>query len=288
MFTIKAEHKFTDTLVAERPLHLQQDRRARQHDHEAGRSGTSPARTTSSARCAAGRTSLVFNNTNILNDTTVLTLRYGWTHLGGLVRQAAVLARHRRRSGSAPNYVNALSQTDVFPELLFDDVGDVGGWGAIPNRWNSPYSINGTLSKLWGNHSLKVGADLRQLGVRHGVRHPDGRLVHLRSSASRGNNGVGGHELASVLLGAPVSGSVPYNDGPFEWFTKYYGAYVQDDWRVSSKLTLNFGVRLRTRRRPARGREPADGGLRRVGGQPARTRPCRRPACSPAGRSTAA
>ncbi len=58
------------------------------------------------------------------------------------------------------------------------------------------------------------------------------------------NNGVGGHELASVLLGAPVSGWVPYNDGPFEWFTKYYGAYIQDDWRVSQKLTVNFGVRF--------------------------------------------
>ena len=23
---------------------------------------------------------------------------------------------------------------------------------------------------------------------------------------------------------------------PFEWFTKYYGAYVQDDWRVSRTL----------------------------------------------------
>ena len=57
-------------------------------------------------------------------------------------------------------------------------------------------------------------------------------------------NGVGGHELASVLLGAPSSGYVPYDDGPFEWFTKYYGAYIQDDWRVNQKLTVNFGVRL--------------------------------------------
>ena len=33
-------------------------------------------------------------------------------------------------------------------------------------RWNSPYSINGTLSKLMGSHSLKIGGDLRRLGVK--------------------------------------------------------------------------------------------------------------------------
>jgi hypothetical protein len=53
-----------------------------------------------------------------------------------------------------------------------------------------------------------------------------------------------GHELASILLGLPYDGSVPANPGAGEWYTNYYGAYVQDDWRVNSTLTLNYGVRL--------------------------------------------
>jgi hypothetical protein len=72
-------------VVAERPLHLQQDRRAGQHDHEGrqavhGRSG-------SVVRAAARRPHvLVCNSTNVINDTTVLSLRYGWHDLAGLVR----------------------------------------------------------------------------------------------------------------------------------------------------------------------------------------------------------
>ena len=31
---------------------------------------------------------------------------------------------------------------------------------------------------------------------------------------------------------------------PLNLFTYYYGGYVQDDWRVSSKLTLNYGLRF--------------------------------------------
>ena len=45
---------------------------------------------------------------------------------------------------------------------------------------------------------------------------------------------------------------------------------------------MNFGLRVRTRRRPARGREPAGGGLRRVGGQSAE---CDRAQDGPARRS---
>ena len=56
MFTHQGRAQVHRQVVAERLLHLQQDRRAGQHDHEAGRTGTSPARTTSSARCAGGRT----------------------------------------------------------------------------------------------------------------------------------------------------------------------------------------------------------------------------------------
>jgi hypothetical protein len=184
----------------------------------------------------------VVNNTNILNDTTVLTLRYGYSTWQDSCDKQPFSAGIGSL-GFSSNYTSALSQTDVFPELLFNDVVDVGGWGAIPNRWNSPYTFNATLSKLWGNHSLKAGADMRKMGVDTvSATVMGGSFTFDRLFTS--NNGVGGHELASVLLGAPASGYVPFDDGPFEWYTKYYGAYIQDDWRVNQKLTVNFGVRF--------------------------------------------
>src|SRR4030095_1455608 len=57
-------------------------------------------------------------------------------------------------------------------------------------------------------------------------------------------NGAGGHEIASLLLGTPYDGSVPHDPANFEWFTRYWGGYVQDDWRINSKLTLNYGIRF--------------------------------------------
>jgi hypothetical protein len=186
---------------------------------------------------------LVVNSTNVINNTTVLTLRYGWTTWQDACDKQA-FSKGVDSLGFSPNYTNALSQKDVFPDLGFNDgVQGVGGWGAIPNRWKSPYAINGTLSKLMGNHSVKMGGDARRMGVATVSDTAMGGSFDF-SRLFTSNNGVGGHELASVLLGVPSTGSVPYNDGPFEWYTKYYGAYVQDDWRVNSRVTLNYGVRF--------------------------------------------
>ena len=45
-----------------------------------------------------------------------------------------------------------------------------------------------------------------------------------------------------MLLGYPASGSVTASESLAD-FLNYYGMFIQDDFRVSSKLTLNFGVR---------------------------------------------
>src|SRR5207253_710139 len=44
-------------------------------------------------------------------------------------------------------------------------------------------------------------------------------------------------------LGYPSTGSVPVTT-PINAFTRYYGGYVQDDYRASSRLTVNYGIRL--------------------------------------------
>jgi hypothetical protein len=190
---------------------------------------------------------LVFNNTNILNDSTVLTLRYGWTtwqdqtDFGGFPGGLGSI-------GFSSNYVNALHPDGpgMFPALSFNDaVNDVGGWGGSRRRWKAPLAINGTLTKLMGNHSIKLGADVQQLGIATTTESEmAGSFGFNRLFTGAPGVAGSGHELASLFLGLPTSGSVPINRGEQEWFTRYYGAYVQDDWRASSRLSVNFGVRF--------------------------------------------
>jgi hypothetical protein len=196
---------------------------------------------------------LAFNNTNILNDTTVLTLRYGWLTWQDQT-DTARFTPGLASLGFSANYVNAINAEGrtMFPELLFDEIDSVGGWGGDRTRWTGPYAFNATLSKLWGSHNIKAGADVRELGIKvtaelspnSGGRFLAGSFAFNRLFSSSPAVPGSGHEFASLLLGLPVSGSVPFNDGFGEWFTRYYGAYVQDDWRMSSRITLTYGVRL--------------------------------------------
>src|SRR5947209_10127461 len=98
---------------------------------------------------------LVFNNTNVLNNTTVLTLRYGWTTWQDSCDKQA-FTPGLQSLGFSPTYVNALGPggKDTFPSLAFDNVESVGGWGGSPTRWKGPYAINGALTKLAGSHSF--------------------------------------------------------------------------------------------------------------------------------------
>jgi len=186
---------------------------------------------------------LVANSTNIINDTTVLSLRYGWTTWQDSCDQQA-FSPGIQSLGFSPTYVNALPSKEIFPNLTFDQGTEgVGRWGPIPVRWKGNYAINGAVTKLIGSHSIKVGGDARRLGVALSTEsNLGGSFFFSPNFTSR--NGVGGHEMASLLLGLPSTGSAPATTGDGEWFTRYWGAYFQDDWRVNTKLTLNYGLRI--------------------------------------------
>lgn len=65
-----------------------------------------------------------------------------------------------------------------------------------------------------------------------------------RFTGSNANNpGNTGNAIADLLLGYPFSGSLTLTS-PFDNYLHYYGGFVQDDWRVSDKLTVNYGVRF--------------------------------------------
>ena len=193
---------------------------------------------------------LVFNNTNIINDTTVLTTRYGWTTWLDATTPGFVEGGPSGL-GFASAFTNAIDQeygAKMFPNANFSgnvNYFDIGkSSGSAGRRWNAPYAINGAISKLAGSHTYKFGADFRKMGIQGPTRSRQAGSFSFDERFTQGPNGEGGHEFATFLLGAPHSGSIDINRGDLDVYLKYWGAYFQDDWRVNSRFTLNYGVRI--------------------------------------------
>ena len=176
---------------------------------------------------------LVVNSTYVLNDSTVMTLRAGYNTFDDNFNlpyafDAAALYNN-------PALTNQMSDLNRFPSV---SVTGYKGSGFTARQANTYYQYggNGMLTKLTGSHNMKTGGDYRVLGAKS-----------LNYGASTGTFAFGGsysgNALADLLLGYPTSGSVPLGT-QLNGFVKYFSGYAQDDWRVTGRLTLNYGVRL--------------------------------------------
>lgn len=144
--------------------------------------------------------------------------------------------------GLPSSLIGQLPQPAYFGVWAFDGYTTLGRTQSI-NITNN-YSLMGNVTKITGQHTLKFGLDWRR---GHYIQQNTGEI--LRFTAQRQwtqrlwNQGeaTAGDGYASFLLGG-VGGSSNYPLYPFnrQW---YIAPYLQDDWKVSRRLTLNLGLR---------------------------------------------
>src|SRR5439155_21072330 len=185
----------------------------------------------------------VLNNTYVMNSSTVLTLRGGFNTFDDITPLLSPFDAHTLGFNAA--FADAIP-AQRFPALSLTGYQGTSYTGLGTTHYYS-YGTNGTLTKLAGEHSVKVGADYRRLGVRSrtygnsaGSFTFSGQFTgsNATSPASTSRNAI-----ADLLLGYPSAGTLPINSQVND-FVNYASAYVQDDHRVTSRLTLNYGVRL--------------------------------------------
>jgi hypothetical protein len=133
--------------------------------------------------------------------------------------------------------------------LRFSEYSD---WGGPANNGseNDIMAFNDDLTWIKGRHTFKVGG-MYQHAWYNGFGRQD---VAGRANFSFIGTGVpgntnfttaGGNSFASFLLGWATDGGIDtVRYIAQEW--PYFAGYFQDDWRVSSKLTLNLGLRWET------------------------------------------
>ncbi len=99
------------------------------------------------------------------------------------------------------------------------------------------YQIGDHLSFFRGKHNVKIGAEYYGLKIERGAANLEEGLLGFSGAQA-------GYSLASFLLGRPNTTQTP--EGLPLTFPRANrgGAYVNDDWKVTSKLTINLGLRF--------------------------------------------
>jgi hypothetical protein len=132
----------------------------------------------------------------------------------------------------------------IFPQIEIDQFVTLSR-GSSPNR-NRNYTIQPNVSLTRGAHNIRSGLDIRWTNVfNENYNNSGGRITFDRAFTRQTINStqaLEGNAFASFLLGAPNGGSVDVNPKPhYEWF--FAAPWIQDDWRLNNKMTLNLGFR---------------------------------------------
>jgi hypothetical protein len=119
----------------------------------------------------------------------------------------------------------------------------LGAPNAFRAQRGPAYQFIDTLTRSSGRHTWKFGFEYRWNGQTDEFdTMPSGDMTFSQQGTGLQGNTRSGNGFATMLLGF-VTNSTLRDQNPLSASNHYVGAFAQDDWKVTSNLTLNLGVR---------------------------------------------
>ena len=186
----------------------------------------------------------------VFNGSTVLNLRYGYNWFVRGTDTNPANHGFDLTSLGFPSAYNAAIPDDIRRFPRFDITGYQGTGFGGEYRPNETQSFLATLNKSLGAHSVRSGLEFRRYretseffaNNQTGQFNFDTTWTRGPLDNSTGAPGSLGQSFAAFLLGLPSSGTVA-RAASYDEASSTYGLFVQDDWKVTPRLTLNLGVR---------------------------------------------
>ncbi|HWB82591.1 MAG TPA: TonB-dependent receptor [Bryobacteraceae bacterium] len=203
-----------------------------------------------------------------VTPSTVMDIRGNWTRFNSII--GSPLDGFDPSTVGFPSYISGTSQALTLPFVTFSSCSVANGatasfqclgYSGDSRSANDTYQLFGDVIKVRGNHTIKVGADLRNYRLNYFTNGNSAGTYTFNSSSANStpsttqiaqtwtngplNNAVPaplGQDFAAFMLGLPSSGSFDLNSHASA-SASYYSLFVQDDWRARNDLTINLGLR---------------------------------------------
>jgi hypothetical protein len=201
-----------------------------------------------------GKTGGVFSRANyailldmvaMVSPTLVVNLRANASQYGEGWHTPDNFGYDLTKLGLPASFVNQLENPALFGQWNFSGYTSLGQ----SVNWNNTdtYSLQGSVTKFVGRHNVRAGADIRQTRY---ITYAPGYAFNFSSAPDltqaiwndSSSQSYSGDSFASFLLGTPSSGNALWNPAVF-YKSWYIAPWLQDDWKVNNRLTLNFGLR---------------------------------------------
>jgi hypothetical protein len=178
----------------------------------------------------SSRQILAVEETHSFGPNLVNAVRFGFNH-EHVNNNASVKAINQAASDTSLGAFAGRNAAFVHVGGLTDMSGGVGGLPTYLYDWNS-YQVYDDAFWIRGTHSIKFGVAVERM--------------LLQATALSDPNGVWTFaDLPSFLSNSPskFQGGIASSLTPRDLRQSLFGAYLQDDWRFRSNLTLNLGLR---------------------------------------------
>lgn len=187
---------------------------------------------------------------DLLFNLGVSLMTYYNTALEGSKQQQNMLSE----LGFASEYYSQVQNIHYFPNINMSGLPNSADYAFFGPNWlgysGDRHALNflPTLTYIRGAHTIRTGVNLnfsQWLNPEGGNADSFNFSTNFTNQYYNASDAPGyssGLSIASLLLGYPNSGTVNWNVHQF-WSQHYIAPWVQDDWKVTKKLTLNLGLR---------------------------------------------